>query len=323
MKRIFKTILLIFCIIFVVISITPYFIRLSVPQNEYNVLPFEESRFADIGGTKIHYRLWVPEGDINGRVMMIHGLGGSTFSWIQSVDVLVKKGFMVLLVDLPGFGYSDRSPGIDHSQAGRSRILWQLAETVTDYDNDKSEGDWILVGHSMGGGTAAAMAILKQDKTKALVLVAGALFDNTNTAARLLIRYPPMARWARVLLEKYAINPERISSFLSSAYGRTPSADEIDGYLEPLRLPGTSYTMIDMIKTAKNEPVDDLKQLKLPVLGIWGENDTWVPLSNAYRIKEHIPHMSLYVIDDSAHCPMETHPDEFNKILVEHLGSIR
>jgi pimeloyl-ACP methyl ester carboxylesterase len=139
----------------------------------------------------------------------------------------------------------------------------------------------------------------------------------------LLLRYPPAARWVNILLEKFAFHPARISSFLSSAYGRPPDDMEVYGYLDPLKLPGTSITMIDLINTARNDPPDSFGQIMIPVLGIWGENDTWVPVSQAYRIKEFMPHMTLQIIADSAHCPMETDPDEFAAILLDHIQSIR
>lgn len=318
-----KKILLILLLIFLMISIAPYFFKLSRSQYEYAAPPFDESRFAELDGIRVHYRLWTPQGDMTGRVMMIHGLGGSAYSWERCVDSLLKEGLLVVAVDLPGFGYSQRRPGTDHSQKSRSRSLWQLAKTVDELEDVTSGDKWILVGHSMGGGTAAAMALSGHDNTKALVLVAGALFDNSNTAGRLLVTYPPAARLARVILEKYALTPERISSFLSSAYGRMPEGEEIEGYLKPLLIPGTSATLIDMIKTSGNVSVDDLKQISVPVLGIWGEDDSWVPLTNAYKIQEYMPHMTLRVIEDSAHCPMETDSDEFNKILVEFIRNIR
>lgn len=63
-------------------------------------------------------------------------------------------------VDLPGFGYSDRNPTYDHSQAHRNEDVWSLPETIDNtLESDLTNRPWNLAGHSMGGGTVAAIAI--------------------------------------------------------------------------------------------------------------------------------------------------------------------
>jgi hypothetical protein len=74
-------------------------------------LPFNNSHFITVDELKLHYRLWnVEEENIRGNVLMVHGFGGSTFSWEQVADSLQQLGYRAVAVDVPPFGYSDRAP---------------------------------------------------------------------------------------------------------------------------------------------------------------------------------------------------------------------
>jgi pimeloyl-ACP methyl ester carboxylesterase len=306
----------------VLLHAVPYVFSVSSPDEYEPETPFTESQYETIEGVLIHYRLWAPDPlQPRGKVLLVHGLAGSTFSWRHNVEALRQAGFLVVAADLPGFGYSDRQLGMDHSQQTRSIQLWQLLDTV---DRDlqeplQSEG-WFLVGHSMGGGTAAAMALERQQQSSGLVLVAGALSENNNrSAGEFFLAYPPLQRWIQVVMEEIAFQPERIRGFLASAYGRTPTDDELTGYLLPLLQPGTPLTLIDLISTAENEPLSSMKSLQIPVMGLWGESDSWVPREEGEKLLDVIPNMKLTIIPEAAHCPMETHPDLFNEELIAFL----
>jgi len=320
-KRFLKRTLGILFIIFLVVSVVPYALPTSNPA-EYSVKnPFNESNYEIVDNTLIHYRQWPPQSsELKGKIMMIHGMGGSSYSWLLTVQPLLEQGYMVVAVDLPGFGYSDRRQGINHSQSSRSHMMWQLIDNV----DKKLQGDsrllqWYLVGHSMGGGTVAAMASDYPDKTKAVILVAGTLSENNSFQYQTLLKYPPVRRWIEVGLYMVAIQPKRIESFLTSIYGRAPTESEMKGYLIPLKQPGTPSTMIDLILTSKNEPLEELANSGVFVTGIWGSEDTWVPVSKAEKIRELIPGFEYRVIEGSSHCPMETHSYEFNRILADIL----
>lgn len=310
--------------IFVVLSILPYLIGVSKPEDLSGMgLPFNESQFENVDGVSIHYRQWLPDQPtVKGKILLIHGLGGSTFSWRNNIQALRDAGYLVVAVDLPGFGYSDRSRGIDHSQKNRSTILWGLLDMI---DGDRPETaamDWVLVGHSMGGGTAVAMTLEHPDQTKALVLVDGAVFENNPGFVSKLLIYPPLARWGQVILQNYVFQYNRIETSLASAYGRMPTPEEMKANLDPFLLPGTTYAMIDLLRTAKNETVEELNTVDVPVFAIWGSNDTWVPVEQAKRIQELLPRMKLSFIDGAVHTPMETHSEAFNQQLIRDLDEL-
>jgi pimeloyl-ACP methyl ester carboxylesterase len=134
--------------------------------------------------------------------------------------------------------------------------------------------------------------------------------------------YPPLGRWLQVIGRYYLIAAPRIKSLLESAYGREALSEEVDGYLAPLRLPGTERSFLDMIKTTTNTQAGELKaiaDLKIPVLTFWGAQDGWVPIDDALKLKEIITDMTLHVFDEAHHCPMETEAAGFNAALLKYL----
>lgn len=293
-------------------SLVPYAFPLSreeaLPRG-----PYPDSATFLVEDTAIHVRVQQPMGQEKGRVLLLHGLGGSTYSFRHTMAALVEAGYLVVAADLPGFGYSSRTPGFDHSQTHRSAVLWHLLDALEE-ERGWAPAPWVLLGHSMGGGTAAAMALQEPQRAEALVLVAGALMEHPRRGS-LLLAYPPLSRAAAVILDRLLPGEERMVSLLASAYGRTPSAEELEGYQAPLLLPGTARSLTDMVRTARNVPLEALKDLTLPVLGIWGAEDAWVPPAQGEALRDILPSYTLALLPDAGHCPMETHPQAFFDIL--------
>jgi 2-hydroxy-6-oxonona-2,4-dienedioate hydrolase len=314
MLKYIKRVLLILLIGFIII---PYLIPLSKPT--IPLLPYANSHQFVSNMTTIHYRLYEPELDVFlGKILLVHGLGGSTYSYEKNASILAEAGYQVVTVDLPGFGYSSRNTDEDHSQLNRAHLLWQLLDELDQNQaNDILDKSWHLGGHSMGGGTVSAMAYQRPSSTASLILIDGALFETSRRGG--ITSLPVISRWLQVLLEHYLIKPERFEDFLASAYGQSPQPEDILGYYEPLSIPGTARSAISLLKTAENMPSDNLSQLSMPVLALWGEKDTWVPVDETKRIQAELPQTTVIIINEAAHCPMETHPEEFNKYLLDWL----
>ena len=320
LKKTFKHGLKVILILLLLIAIVPYLIPLSkAEQPQY---PFENSHHYDNEETTIHYRVYEPDPELAlGKILLIHGLGGSTFSYEKNAPILAQAGYLVITVDLPGFGYSSRNINEDHAQTTRATQLWQLLDEIDQKSLYKGSqtSSWHIGGHSMGGGTAAAMAFIRQDDVASLILIDGALFENNRSTT--FVTLPIISRIIQVLLEHVLIKPERIESFLTSAYGQQPTEEQVLGYYTPLSLNGTARSALSLLKTAKNIPEENLSELKLPILALWGEDDAWVPLDSTIKIKDLMPQTQITVIKGAGHVPMETHSEEFNQILQQWLTS--
>lgn len=335
LRRIFRRILLALGALILLLCILPYLVPVSTASAPTKA-PFANSTFRTVSGVQLHVRVWPAASSAtapavpapassqpvqpSGKVLLIHGLGGSTVSWEENVAALQAQGYWTVAVDLPGFGYSTRQTGLNHSQASRARLLWTLlSELEPEMPASLRDAPWRLVGHSMGGGTATAMALADPKRTAAVILVDGAVFENAPGPASTLVRFPPVARWLQVMLERVLITPERIASLLASAAGQPVPAARVDAYFRTLTVPGTARALIDIVRTTGNEPVAGLSSLGMPVRAIWGAADTWVPLNQAEAIRQQVPRLELSVIAGSGHTPMETHANEFNRLLLDYL----
>jgi pimeloyl-ACP methyl ester carboxylesterase len=177
---------------------------------------------------------------------------------------------------------------------------------------------WHLVGHSMGANTLVALYPKLPQQIASLNFVAGAVYNNEPSGFLWLLNFPPLQRWISVALEYFVVNKENIGNFLSSAYGRAPSDQEIEGYLSPLILPGTSLSAVQLLRTTQNVDIAILASSgsKIKMNAIWGANDTWVPVGVLSRLRGDFPDLNGVIINGASHCPMETHSQQFNENLL-------
>jgi len=306
-------------ILFLIFGV-PFFISISHSQNE-NILPFANSKRIVCQDVSIHYRVWEPEQKgVKPWCLLVHGFSGSTYSWRHTVPALIHAGYTVVAVDIPPYGYSDRNPKINASFTSRAQLLNAFMQTFPD------SVQWHIAGHSMGGGIVQALAIMYPENIASVTFVAGTLFsalEKSKAMTPLLMRIPPIERFLVVLGEHVFIKQKRVKKFLESAYGKGAYSDEVAAYLNPLLLEGTSLAIIRSM--TRSEEIASIRaiDLKIPALAIWGDLDTWVPLSFSEKAIEETQNIILFIIQGSAHCPMETHPEIFNKHYLNFLESIQ
>jgi pimeloyl-ACP methyl ester carboxylesterase len=267
--------------------------------------PYDNSHYARPDSVTIHYRTW--NGDLpnpKGKVLLIHGFCGSTFCWRNSYDTLVKSGYKVVAIDLPGFGYSERSATLNQSQSYRAK--------------------WNIVGHSMGGGTAEAVALTEPSRTKSLTIVAGMVFVNNKDVNSVIVGLTNSKLYKSLLLsymEHTYLSFHNFRKELKSIYGYLPDTATVNEFLKPMAIEGSAETVINLIANAKEIRPLNAEGLKdLNVLVIWGKKDKTIRLRNAKKLTRVATNIELKVIPDARHIPMETNPGEFNPLLMNFLN---
>ncbi len=315
--RLLKKISMVFSLIFLIISLLPYLLPLKpLPGEPYQPV-HADSNFIVVNDLKLHYRRWAEETPGKGNVFLVHGFSGSTFSWRFTAPALVAEGYQVIAADLPGFGLSERnlsfSPTADH----RAELLWDLLESID------SGSSWHLVGHSMGGGVVAAMALQSPDQVQSVTFAAGAIPAEGRGRFGWVFHYPPLGRAVRQLVTRVVLSEENVGRALASAYGRVPTKDEFEGYYRPLLIKDSDAALVEMLKARVRNLLSDLEDLQAPVLLIWGEEDAWVQIEEGYKLKSILKNSELVVIAGEGHCPMETAPLEFNSNLIRFLAEQR
>lgn len=127
-------------------------------------VPFANSRLESVAGVELHVRHWPAAGPARGcPVLLLHGLGGSTFSFRELAPALAAAGHPVWALDLPAYGYSARRPFPD--TAGAALAPWLRAQA--------GEQAWCLLGHSMGTRVVAELVLALPGRVAAVAYVAG------------------------------------------------------------------------------------------------------------------------------------------------------
>jgi len=283
--------------------------------------PFSNSHFLTIDSIELHVRIWNENLSVTrGKVLLIHGFIGSTFCWRMNVEALAAAGYKVVAVDLPSFGYSARSLTFNQSQSSRGSLLWRLLDSLDCGDTTR----WNICGHSMGGGTAEAMALLRPERTQTLTIVAGMVFiHNTNREAQftILARQKQYKKIMVSYMEKRLITYKSVRNAVKKNYRYIPDSTVVINYLTPLLREGTAGSILNVWAKAREITPLNADGLKnIPVLVIWGKKDRTIYLRTGKHFVKHVPHAQLVVIHRSGHDPMETQPDLFNSLFVGFLS---
>ncbi|MBZ9571996.1 alpha/beta hydrolase [Patescibacteria group bacterium] len=256
-----------------------------------------EEKVILINNLKVNFKI---EGE-GEPLLILHGWGGSSDSWIEVRKILANQGFLVICLDLPGFGKSISPP-----------IPW----TVRDYSdfllnfikNLKLE-KIILMGHSFGGRITIKFARLYPEKLKNLILCASAGIKHSfNTRQKIFFN---LARLGNFLFSKGFLKRFKDSARnIFYLFLRQRDYQKVKGVMKET-----------FKKVVAEDLLPELSQIKTKTLIIWGERDKSVPLEDAYLMKERIPHSILEIIPKAPHTPNLEVPEKLAEIITHFLRS--
>lgn len=103
-------------------------------------------------------------------VLMLHGLGGQLHHFAYHVLDALAKRTRVITLDRPGSGYSSRRPG-------EATTLRQQADTFVALLDRLQIDKALVVGHSLGGALALALAIYHPNRVAGLALITPLAFS--------------------------------------------------------------------------------------------------------------------------------------------------
>lgn len=247
-------------------------------------------------------------------LLLLHGLGASTFTWRNIVPALARD-HRVIALDLKGFGHSEK-PFDDRYSASDQAAL------VAAFIRKRELFDIALIGHSFGG-TVSLLTALKfkgePHRIRRLVIIdAPAVRQNFSDVAQ-LISTPALPDTIMT-----ATPPELLARLLlvyARAPGRTPPEDDIRGYAEPYYDFGSRRAFIAtaraILNANKRRKGAHYAAIEQPTLLIWCRRDRIVPLATGRRLERAMPNAELVVLNRCNHLPQ----DEVPKALLARLQS--
>ena len=159
-------------------------------------------------GTRLTtYRWAAPHQVVRGRVHVIHGLGEHAGRYEALAQRLRAQGFEVWAHDHRGHGRSDGARGVlPHTAA----LIDDAASVLRHMKAANGDGlPCVVLGHSMGGLVAAALAARGAERVDGLVLSSPALALALSWPQQRLLAF--MHRWAPDVTISNGLHPERLS----------------------------------------------------------------------------------------------------------------
>ena len=238
-------------------------------------------------------------------ILLLHGFAESGFTWRYIEDELAKT-HRVITLDLKGFGQSPKP------KDGRYSIYDQ-ALAVKHFIEQHRLQSVTLVGHSMGGGVALALAILARNEPweiSKLVLIDAAAYRQNLPSMIQDLTIPVIGQ-----LGVYLISPhfQAKQGYVYAFYDDDKIPEEgVRHSAENFVKPGARYVYLRSAKQLIPEDIEKIsrqyKSIHQPTLIIWGYNDIVVPRRFAYLLKKDLPFSELKFIHHSGHMPQEETP---------------
>ncbi|MEI8095134.1 MAG: alpha/beta hydrolase [Spirochaetales bacterium] len=279
--------------------------------------PFPESAFVGSQGLSVHYRHWRPDAAVfaepKGQILLMHGFGSSTFSFRFVVPALLEAGWEVAAADVPPFGFSDHEVAKLSKGLNRGELEWAVADALGWNSNV------VLLGHSMGGLYAALSAQTHPERTKALILMAGAVPADGKTAAGAPFFAGLLAPFLDGQLHDWKAVKGLLEGF--AVKGETIPDEMVDGYTTAFQGPREGDALIAWSSSPGAPPVEP-KKLTMPTLLLWGEKDEIVPLDTGKKLKAVLPDSQLVVLPGQGHLLHELHSEAVNPVLLNFLSSL-
>lgn len=231
-------------------------------------------------------------------LLFLHGLGGNYGTWQVALGSLAENHRVVAL-DLPGHGKSAKP---DPSTADYS--LSGLTDAVKHAIAALKPTKPIVVGHSLGGAIALQLALDLGDQIGGLVLINSAGLGKEIGAELLrLMANEPGAETSRGLLALFYQDQSLVTDRGVNDMAQTQLADGAWPAQQ-----AAANAAFDNHGQRFDLP-KHLRDVKLPVLIIWGERDRVIPLAHAASALNKLPDATLRLVAGVGHVPQVEAPD--------------
>lgn len=233
-------------------------------------------------------------------LIVVHGTPWSSFNMRHLIEAAAKK-FTVHFFDLIGYGQSDMSPG-DVSLGIQNRVLdrlidhWGLKEPA-------------VIGHDFGGATVLRTHLINRRNFDRLVLIDPVSLSPWGS---------PFFEHVKRHEEAFAGVPDYIHEAILRAYIGTAACsplprEVIDRTVQPWTVEGGKAAFYRQIAQAREAYTDEVEPLysaiEVPVMILWGAEDTWIPVERGRILHARIPGSRFHVIAQAGHLVIEERPD--------------
>lgn len=278
---------------------------------EEAVARWAKGKFVLVDNKKVHY---LEQGEGN-PVILIHGFLYNTVMWKKNIEDLAKN-FKVYVIDLWGWGYSERLKELNYSYElyGKQIVGFMDALKIPRAS---------LVGQSMGGGISVYAAAHFSDRVDKLILVDPTVIPYPMTTTGRIYQLPFVGEFLNALPGNALIKKN-----LQTVWFYDPKKvtdDYVEEVARPMNIKGSLDGMMFILRNVLKEPyveaeAQKLAQLNKPILIIHGREDKAIPLDRSQKVNALWKGSQLVIFEKAGHTPQEEYPEKFNPLALEFLS---
>jgi pyruvate dehydrogenase E2 component (dihydrolipoamide acetyltransferase) len=238
-------------------------------------------------------------------IVLVHGFGADLNNWLLNQAALAESR-SVYALDLPGHGGSAKNPQIGS--------IGDMAKAILAFLDAKNLSHIHLVGHSLGGGVAAKIALERPALAKSLTLIAPVgLGKEINIAFIKGLLETDRRKEMQIVLEALFHNPALVSRDMTM---NVLSAKRIDGAVTSLRaIADRCFAGGEQTSILRGY----LLQLSMPVQVIWGRSDRIIPPEHTANLPRSV---SVHLIENAGHMVHMEKASEVNKLITHFVAAI-
>ena len=266
------------------------------------------------GEYSIHYTVVPAAGETKGRIMFIHGFLYSGTTWNGMAEIMSAEGYDCYLIDLPNFGYSTRE-NAETQLIEREVLVTNFMKTVAPMN------EWIVAGHSMGGGVAMNIACDYPEIEALLLYCPCEIVTNGNSMLTSLATNSFVSGMMDTIFKMFLGNDLIVKAAVYMTTGDMEYAKNYDASLlaEPLMIPGTGAGMLFASANARNTDYEAVAALEMPVFLVWADGDNVLSAENCENIGNALAGKETATVEGS-HIVIETDPATLSALTLEFLA---
>lgn len=223
-------------------------------------------------------------------LLLLHGLFGALSNFEDAIAYFSRDHKVVVPV-LPLYTMPMLSTNVG-----------ALASHVERFIAHKGWKEVNILGNSLGGHVALVICSRRPEIVRTLVLTGSSgLYENAFGGG-----FPRR--------EDYDFIKKKVAvTFYDPKHATKELVDEC---YETINDKGKLIRILSLAKSAiRHNMAKELPRLKMPVLLVWGRQDTITPPDVAEEFHRLIPHSELHWIDECGHAAMMEQPEAFNAIV--------
>lgn len=253
-----------------------------------------------INGNDIYYEYYRKDVSVK-TLVLIHGFLSSTFSFRRLIPFLLEE-YNILSVDLPPFGNSGKSVQYIYSYENMAKSIINLTEKL-------EIGEFVVVGHSMGGQISLNIANIRPDIVKKAVLLCSSGYLERSKQSLTLLSYLP---YFHLFVKRHLAKSGVLKNLQNVVYNHSLIDEEMfHGYMQPFLQDDIFKGLTRMLRHREGDlPEDTLRKIDTPCLLIWGEQDKVVPLHIGKRLHKDLKNSELIILKETGHLVPEERPEE-------------